>query len=111
MKNWTGYQKGLLTVGLIAGVSAGMVVFSSTSQAAPPDKVTVCHADGRDGTIKFSTIVIAPSAAENHLDPITGTPKAGHEDDILGVDGVCPGEPTPTPTPTPTSTPTPTPGV
>ena len=100
MKNWTGYQKGLLVVAMVAGLSAGMLVFSSTSQAAPPDKVTICHADGKDGTTKFSTITVAPSAGENHLDLVTGTPKAGHENDYLGP---C-NEPTPSPTPTPTPT-------
>ena len=102
------YRQGLLLVGLVAGVGAGLLVFSaSTIQAAPEGKITICHADGKDGTIKFSTITVSPTAAANHLDPITGTPQAGHEDDVLAVDGKCPDEPSPSPTPTPT----PTPGV
>ena len=103
MKNWTNYRKGLLMIGLLAAISVGVVVFTaSTTQAAPEGKVTICHADGKDGTLKFSTITVAPSAGENHLDLVTGTPKAGHENDYLGP---C-NEPTPSPTPTPTPTPT-----
>jgi hypothetical protein len=106
MNRWTGYRKGLLSIALLAGVSAGMLIFlASTTQAVPEGKITICHADGLAGTIKFSTITIAPSAASNHLDLVTGTPKAGHELDHLGA---CE-EPSPTPTPTPT--PTNTPGV
>jgi hypothetical protein len=71
---------------------AGALIYSaSTAQAA--DKVTVCHADGRDGTIKYSVIVVSPSGAAAHLDPITGTPTAGHENDVLGADGKCPAPP------------------
>ena len=103
MKN--GYRNGLLAIGACAAVSVGVVVFSTaTSQAGPDDKVNICHADGKDGTIKFSNITVSPTAAANHLDPVTGTPKAGHENDVLGVNGLCPGE-SPSPTPTPTTTP------
>jgi len=105
MKNWTSYRKGLLLIGLLAGVSAGVLFSAATTQAAPEGKITLCHADGLAGTIKFSTITVAPSAAAVHLDPITGTPNAGHELDHLGP---CE-EPSPSPSPTPT--PTSTPGV
>src|SRR6185503_6099003 len=96
------YRNGLLAIGLMAAISVGVIVFSaSTSVAVPEGKVTICHADGLAGTIKFSTITIAPSAASTHLDLETGTPQAGHELDKLGE---C-ASPSPSPTPTPTSTP------
>jgi hypothetical protein len=47
-------------------------------------KITLCHADGHAGTTKFSEITVSCTGAENHFDPITGTPQAGHEDDVLG---------------------------
>ena len=59
MKNRNGYRNGLLSIALLAGVAAGVLIFSaSTTQAV--DKVTICHADGKDGTLKFSTITVAP---------------------------------------------------
>jgi hypothetical protein len=104
MKNLTSYRKGLLMVGLLAAISVGVVVFSpSTTQAAPDGKITLCHADGQAGTIKFSTITVAPTAANLHINLETGTPQAGHEDDYLG--------PCQSPSPSPTPTPTTTPGV
>jgi hypothetical protein len=102
------YRQGLLLVGLVAGVGAGLLVFSaSTIQGAPEGKITICHADGKDGTIKFSNITVSPSAAATHLDPITGTPQAGHEGRRPRRRWQVPDEPSPSPTPTPT----PTPGV
>jgi hypothetical protein len=71
---------------------AGALMYTSTNLKAV-DKVTVCHADGRDGTLKYSVIVVSPSGAAAHLDPITGTPNAGHENDVLGSDGKCPAPP------------------
>jgi len=68
---------------------AGALIYSaSTAQAV--EKYTVCHADGLDGTIKYSVIVVSYQGATAHLDPITGTPTAGHENDVLGTDGQCP---------------------
>lgn len=105
MKNWTGYQKGLLTVAIIAGVSAGMLVFSASSTQAVPDKVTLCHAAGQDDTTKFIELTISYTAAFGQAGHFNedGTPQAGHEQDNLG--------PCATPSPTPTPTPTPSPGV
>jgi hypothetical protein len=80
------------TTGMIALAGALML---NTTKVQAVDKVTVCHADGRDGTIKYSVIVVSPSGAAAHLDPITGTPTAGHENDVLGADGKCPAPPPP----------------
>ena len=106
MKNW----KGWTFFALMLAVSVGVLAFSARSTpAGQDDKISICHADGKDGTIKFSLITVAPSAAANHLDLVTGTPKAGHENDVFAVNGTCPGGVTPSPTPTPTPPPTPTP--
>ena len=72
----------------------GALMYSSMNVQAV-EKVTVCHADGRAGTIKYSVIVISPQGAAAHLDPDTGTPAAGHELDVLGQDGKCPAPPPP----------------
>ena len=99
------YRNGLLAIGLFAAISVGVIMFSaSATRAVPEDKVNICHADGKDGTIKFSNITVSQSAAENHLDPITGTPKAGHENDVLAVNGLCPDQ-SPSPSPSPSTTP------
>ena len=71
----------------------GTVVAMSGAAIYAVDKVTVCHFDGRDGTTKYQVLVISPSGAAAHLDPETGTPAAGHENDVLGVDGKCPAPP------------------
>jgi hypothetical protein len=71
----------------------GTVVAMSGALIYAADKVTVCHADGLDGTIKYSVIVVSPQGAAAHLDPVTGTPQAGHENDVLGEDGKCPAPP------------------
>jgi len=69
-------------------VAAGAWMYTTTSvKAGQDDKITICHADGLDGTLKFSEITVAPSAASNHLDLETGTPQAGHENDTLGPCG------------------------
>ncbi len=73
---------------------AGALMFTGANvQAAPAEKYTICHADGREGTIKYSVIEVSYSGALAHLDPITGTTAAGHEDDVLGSDGKCPAPP------------------
>jgi hypothetical protein len=74
-------------------LSFGAAVALSGAAIYAADKVTVCHADGQEGTIKYSVIVVSPQGAAAHLDPITGTTQAGHEDDVLGFDGKCPAPP------------------
>ena len=81
----------ILGAAAVMALAGALIYSASTVQAA--DKVTVCHADGRDGTIKYSVIVVSFQGATAHLDPITGTPTAGHENDVLGADGKCPAPP------------------
>jgi hypothetical protein len=98
MMELTSYRKGLLMVGLLAGVSAGVLVFStSTTRAAAPDKFLICHFDGQDGTDKSQTLELPFVAANLHVNTETGTPAAGHERDSLGA---CE-----SPSPSPSSTP------
>jgi hypothetical protein len=75
------------------------------------NKVTICHATESNSN-PWVRIVVAPQAIGGHFFN-NGTPKAGHEDDILYQGEVqCPSPtvaPTATPTPTDQATPTPTP--
>lgn len=48
-------------------------------------KVTFCHAAGLAGTTHFITLRTSRNGAAHHLDPDTGTPRAGHEQDYLGA--------------------------
>lgn len=50
---------------------------------ANSDKVTICHAAGREGTTKYITLTISEKALKGHFHN-NGTPKAGHEDDYMG---------------------------
>ena len=64
----------------LAGPGAGIA-------AANPDKVTLCHAAGRDDTTQFVTLEIAYNAAygpAGHFNE-DGTPQAGHEQDYIGA--------------------------
>lgn len=81
--------------------------------AAPPAKVTICHAAGLAGTTKYVELTISENAVygrkgnAGHFEE-NGTPRAGHEQDYFGP---CKVDATPTPTPTDTATSTPTPTV
>jgi hypothetical protein len=92
----------VLVVLLLAGVSVFIV-------PAQQGKVTICHAAGREGTLKYVELTLSYNAvygkAGHFLEP--GSPNAGHENDI---EGPCPKTPTPTATLViPTSTVTKTP--
>jgi hypothetical protein len=67
-------------------------MYAGSGVQAQAVKYTVCHADGLDGTIKFSIITVAAPAANLHVNLETGTGQAGHEDDVLAVDGKCPAD-------------------
>ena len=100
MKNWTVYRKGLLSIALLAGVTAGVLIFSaSTTQAVPADKVTICHAAGQEGTLHYIELTLSYNGAFGQAGHFyeDGTPQAGHENDTLGPCAT----PSPTPTPTP----------
>jgi uncharacterized repeat protein (TIGR01451 family) len=62
--------------------SSGSATFALTTH----DKVTLCHAAGRDGTTQFVTLTISYNAAFGQAGHFyeDGTPRAGHEDDYLG---------------------------
>ncbi len=105
-----------------------VIVLASVVLAA--DKITICHAAGRDDTTKFVTLTISEHAVYGpggHFNE-DGTPQAGHEQDYLGacvtdpIESDTPSEspvnspsidPTPSVRPTPTigTDPTPTPEV
>lgn len=113
-----------LALSILAGVSlVGMSIVAPVSTLVFADndgKITICHADGRDGTLHYSTLTLSYNAVyQDHGNGghfyEDGTPKAGHENDYLGACREESGDPTPTPTtdpvtPTPTTDPvTPTP--
>ncbi len=124
MKNTakTLYLSGL-TLAAVSSVllRTNIIGFNTVSPvfAQAEDKIVICHADGLDGTLKFSTLELAYNAVYSpgnggHFNE-NGTPKAGHENDYFGACITVTPTPTPTsgvtPTPTPTSgvTPSPTP--
>lgn len=93
---------------VIAAVLAVGILSATSSSAA--EKVTLCHADGQSGTLKFSELTISVNAAYGQAGHFNedGTPQAGHEDDYLGP---CKTTSTTTPTTTPSTTPTTTPST
>ena len=76
------------------------------AEAAPVEKVFVCHAAGRAGTTHYVTLEVPPNDGgypQGHFAE-NGTPLAGHEDDYLGACATS--TPTSIPTSTPSNTPT-----
>lgn len=67
----------LLAVATLVGVATGV-------QAT--NKVTICHAAGLDGTMKYVTLTVAYPAVYGPAGHFyeNGTPRAGHENDYLG---------------------------
>ncbi len=68
----------------LAATAATIVLTATTPADADNDKVTICHAAGRDGTTHYNTLTISRSAVSAHFDE-HGTPQAGHEDDYFGA--------------------------
>src|SRR3712207_4952461 len=84
---------------LLALGTAGAAFGDGGKEAKTQDhKVTLCHAAGLAGTTHYVTITIARQAAEHHLDPETGTPRAGHGQASLAA---CTPPPPPPPPPPP----------
>jgi hypothetical protein len=92
----------------VIGVLVALVFFTPYALAHPghPDKVTICHAAGLDGTTKYVTLTIGWHAVYGPAGHFyeNGTPRAGHEQDYLGPcisteppGGVPPGVPPPPP--------------
>lgn len=76
--------------------------------AQTASEVTICHATG-SAENPYNTLHVSSNAIGGHFQN-NGTPKNGHEDDLLLQGTVeCPGGSTPTPTATPVRTPVPTP--
>lgn len=70
-------------------VVLGLVAILGQSVYAQSAKVKICHANG-NGT--FNPIVVNENGTGGHFEN-NGTPKAGHEDDLLiGENDLCPGE-------------------
>jgi len=97
----------------------GMVVLALLIVAAAPRmgetarlnkvaKYFVCHAAGQEGTMHFEYLELPYQATFGQAGHFNedGTPRAGHEDDFLTVegDGDCDGENAPTATPDPSAT-------
>src|SRR3989344_3248711 len=83
MKNLSKFLA-FLSVFAVVGTTAALVVF-----AAPPAPVTICHATGSGS---YNTIHTNENAISGHFEN-NGTPKAGHEDDLLFEGTVeCPGD-------------------
>ena len=70
-------------VGVLALLWAALAL-ATPALANGPTFVTICHAAGLDGTTKYVTLTLPPSALNGHFDN-NGTPLAGHEDDTLGL--------------------------
>ena len=87
-----------------------LVFLTATAVLAKSDKVTICHATESEVN-PFVRIVVSENAIGGHFDN-PGTPKAGHEDDLL-FDGEvnCPGDPVETPSDTPSDNPSDTPEI
>ena len=84
--NVRNYRTGLLVLGLLAGVA---FFAASPTQAAPEEKITICHAAGDEFTTHFIELTLSPNGVfggggqAGHFNE-DGTPKAGHEQDVFG---------------------------
>lgn len=101
-------QKSLVTLSAFVISAFFMLATRNLVQAVNNNsKVTICHATSST-TNPYTQIVVSENAIGGHFEN-PGTPKAGHELDLLFQGEVaCPGgtNPTNTPTNTPTATPT-----
>ena len=88
MKNKT-INKDLLSVLAVFSVILAALYAAWVAEpvfATPGERVTVCHAAGRDGTTHFVELTLAYPAVFGTAGHFyeNGTPRAGHEDDYLG---------------------------
>jgi hypothetical protein len=58
-----------------------LVVYVRQANATPPAQVTICHATG-SASNPYTTIHVSENAISGHFEN-NGTPKSGHEDDLL----------------------------
>lgn len=104
-------QKSLITLSVFVMSAFAMLATRNFVQAASA-KVTICHATSSE-TVPYVQIVVSENGIGGHFEN-SGTPKSGHEDDLLFQGEVaCPGGTTPTvaPSATPSATQTPTPTI
>lgn len=76
----------LLAGGLLCGATL-LGTVSPASATEGGEKVTICHAAGRDGTDKYVTLTVSTNAVYKEQGGHfyeNGTPRAGHEDDYFG---------------------------
>ena len=91
---------GVLAALAIAGATSARVDYGSSDSPSlvwlegKPDKVTICHAAGLEGTTHYETLTIGYEAVYGPAGHFyeNGTPQAGHEQDYLGA---CNEEPPP----------------
>lgn len=95
----------LFVTAFVIGSSITMAAWAGQGGHGHHDKVLICHANG-DGT--YNAIIVSENGIGGHFFN-NGTPKSGHEDDILIDDDEDTGCPEPSPSPTPTESPSPTP--
>lgn len=106
-------MKNKITFTLIALVLIGLVIifgkiFSiQKADALAPAQVTICHATGSANN-PYVTIHTSVNGTNGHF-LNNGTPKSGHEGDLLLQGTVSCPSPSPTPTASPTASPTSTP--
>lgn len=111
-------MKRIYTQIVITALAGALFVTQNTMVKADNNsnnnKMTICHGTG-SASNPFVRIVVSSNADGGHFNA-NGTPRAGHESDILlSGEADCPtvagavATPTPTPTPTPSHTPTVTP--
>ena len=79
----TRINKLIVVIGLTAALLSGVAV---SALADPPEKVTICHAAGQEGTTKFVTLTLPFNAVYGQAGHFNedGTTQAGHEDDYEG---------------------------
>ena len=81
-------KKTLKVAGFVTAVALAVAAGANMQKlnADPADKVTICHAAGRDGTTHYIEITVGWPAAYGPAGHFyeNGTPRAGHEDDYLG---------------------------
>ena len=77
-------HKLLAVIGMTAALLSGAAV---SALGAPPEKVTICHAAGQEGTTKFVTLTLPRNAVYGQAGHFNedGTTQAGHEADYEGA--------------------------
>jgi len=82
-------KKFILVSSIIVFILTGIITVAGANPIKP-DKNVICHATGNHLT-PYTRIVVSWNAISGHFEN-NGTPKAGHEDDLMfeGEDALCP---------------------